>query len=819
MVKSLCTEAARAAPSVRQSGRSLVHIATIVLGLLVGLDSGLLVGLSGDPSLACAAAGGPSWLDVRDVGASGSDFEAQAATVAGSPQITVADVGDFRVGQDVMVSKGNRRFTPIQLWGTGEPYRNAKAAEDAVELRGYDGSAGSWAVFVLDIAPASQPAFRWTADLGRTWHDPVPITHGWQSLAHGVEVKLNPRDWQAGYVVAFGVRDQLVSRIEKIEGHVLTLADPANQTAADAIVRHDDTPALQAAIDQALKQRRNVYVSPGHYRLVRSVRIAKPDGLTIAGAGASRTVLDISDGEGACLSVFEGTEVTVRDVRMVGFMGFDERDRAGALNTRGAAAIWGQALKSCNAISIYGTQRALVENCHASRMSSECFVGASPSRTGARGGQSYSQSITYLRCSATDCARNAFNDVLCGAENTAVLQCRIVDVGGCAWEGASRFVKFVGNYVRNAGTVAMGNLGPANRDATYPELGAGQHLVADNVFEQTVPYGGCAIRSARGATQVIIRNNLFVNFGSSAIEASGYSGPRDYPPGNTLIAGNMIDMTCVEASSSPRIAVDISADDTHIGDNQIYVRGAVAAEVTAIRLCEPAVNVNVHDNLIRNCGLGLVTTRGRSGVLEVVDDRTFVRAAWPTGLPLARIQPQLCQGWGLAWLDGNDRPAGAVSVIESFDPQTLRFRLSAPRPMQAGDRFDVLVPALNWTIHDNIITGCGRPLVLDSYGSETSVVRANVITRDAATGVQTAVEIRGRFDLIGNRISGFDEDGAAALALWPGRLGEPCASVYRDNIIQRCSTALRENVPGLWSAAVTDGNSFIDCGAAPTTAP
>jgi hypothetical protein len=46
-------------------------------------------------------------------------------------------------------------------------------------------------------------------------------------------------------------------------------------------------------------------------------------------------------------------------------------------------------------------------------------------------------------------------------------------------------------------------------------------VIADNVFEQNTPYGGCAIRSASGATQVIIRNNLFVNFGSSAVEISG----------------------------------------------------------------------------------------------------------------------------------------------------------------------------------------------------------------------------------------------------------------------------------------------------------
>ena len=75
--------------------------------------------------------------------------------------------------------------------------------------------------------------------------------------------KLNQRDWESGYVIAFGARDQLVSRIEKIEGNVLTLADAANRTVKDAVVRHNDTFALQAAVDQALKEKRSVHVPRG----------------------------------------------------------------------------------------------------------------------------------------------------------------------------------------------------------------------------------------------------------------------------------------------------------------------------------------------------------------------------------------------------------------------------------------------------------------------------------------------------------------------------------------------------------------------------
>ena len=590
------------------------------------------------------------WLSVRDCGASGSTFSTTAATTSDSQQITVANIGDFRVGQGVMVSKCNIRYERTQMWSTGIPYvSDRRSVENSVEVRGYDGSAGSWVIYVLDIAPSSSPAFRWTDDLGHTWHPEVPITHGWQPLSGGVEVRLNQRDWESGYVISFGARDQLISRIEKIEGNVLTLQDKANRTVNDAVVRHNDTIALQEAVDRAIREKLNVHVPVGHYMLARTIRVSNAQAITIEGASSVDTILDINEGEGACFSLYEGTEVNIRNFRMIGFMGFDERDKAGELGTRGAKYIWGFGLKHCNGITISNTERVLVENCHASRMSGECFVAGGRSRGTAKPGESYSQWITYLRCSVTDSARNAFNNVYSSIENTSILNCRIVDVGGGSWEGASRFVKYIGNYMRNAGSVEMGNLGPPNREAEklnpqnrykmYPELGAGQHIIADNVFDSNTPYGGCAIRSRSGATQVIIRNNLFINFGSNAVETSGDTDATHYASANTIITGNIFDMTCVGQKSLSRTAINVSANDTIVSDNQIYVRGSVDSMVTAIRLREPALNVNVHDNLMRNCGVGIITERGRSSVGEVVDNRTFLRSNSPSGLPQDKNPP------------------------------------------------------------------------------------------------------------------------------------------------------------------------------------
>ena len=566
-------------------------------------------------------------------------------------------------------------------------------------------------------------------------------------------MRLNQRDWETGYVIALGALDQLISRIEKIEGKVLTLRDPANRTVKGAVVRHNDTLALQAAIDRALKEKRNLYVPVGHYRLARGLRVSNPAAFTIEGASAVDTVLDISEGEGACITLSEGTEATIRNFRMTGFMAFDERDKAGEMRTRGSTAVWGFALKHCNAITIGNTERVLVENCHGSRMSGECFVAGGRSRGAVKPGQSHTKKITYLRCSVTDSARNAFNDVMCGIENTDVLNCRIVDVGGNSWEGASRFVKFAGNYVRNAGPIGIGNLGPCNRDATYPDLGAGQTLVADNVFEGNICYGNCAIRTSRGSTQVIVRNNLFINFGSSGVEIGGGGYPDEFPAANTTVTGNIFDMTAVGQKSAPRTAITVGADDTVVSDNQIYVRGTNDAAVTGIRLREPAVNALVHDNLVRNCGVGLLGEAAQSVVGKVEDASTF--AVGSGTVPLG-WQPHLYRGWTLVWL--RDGKSAGTSEIEALEPLAQRFKLKQPRDMKAGDRFEVSPGSLNWAIHDNLITGCLRPVVLIAQGSDTSVLKDNVISRGGATEAKQAIQIlRGQFKTGGNLITGFEQ--------------------------------------------------------------
>ncbi len=762
--------------------------------------------------VAAAADDTPGWLNVRDCGASGSEFTTTATTTEASKQITVANVGDFKVGQEVMVSKCNPRLLDDHLWGPKAQYApgSGKPLKDIIDLRGLDETAGSWTAYILDVEPVDPPNFRWSDDIGRTWKPKAPITYDWQPLKGGLEVRFHKYDWAAGYTATFSARDQLVTMIDHIEGNVLTLRDATPRAAKEAQVRHADDLTLQAAIDRALKEKRNVYVPNGWYRLTRGLNVENAQGITLQGDSGEQTVLDISEGVGACVNLRNGTEVTVRNFRMVGNTGFAERDQAGSFSTWGSRYLWGQDLRTCFATATVGTERVLIENCHARRMSLEAFWSGGPSRSGLTEPKQYSKAITYLRCSAIDCGRNGFNNNDL-AENTSILYCRIVDVGGCAWEGASRFVKFIGNYVRNSGTVAIGNI--SSRDADVEVLPSGQHIVADNVFESNVPYGGCAIRSASGATPVVIANNLFINFNSSAIELTSATSPGyGLPASDSTVTGNMFDMTCVDGKPIGRTAIEVSQSGVIVADNQIYVRGAADAQVTAIRLHEPALGVNIHDNLIRGCGSGLTTTRAVSRVAEVIDRLTF--APGYGSVPIERRRSHRYQGWNLVWVSGG-QPI-AVSVIDSFDPETCRFKLKEPRDMKPGDVFEVYPPyGADWDIHSNTVSGCLRPITLDSYGSATSLFRDNTLDRGEATGIKQAVEVRGLFRLLGNRFYGFDEPGSAVLALFPDRFGKPLRSLYQGNLFEKCASVTSESQKGLWDASLSGGNTYLDCGTAP----
>lgn len=735
------------------------------------------------------------WLSVADCGASGSNFETTATVTAGSKEITVADPGDFQVGQGILLTRVNIRYDNPTLYGPGSPYGKSKPLGDAVEIRGYDGSAGSWLVYLLEVDGESPASFRWSDDLARTWKgNKVPITFDWQPLSNGIEVKFKRQDWKISHMVSFAARDQLTTTIEKIEGKTITLKDVPNRSYSGAAVRHHDTYALQAAIDRAVKEKRNLYFPAGYYRLAGSLRVSSGN-LTIQGQSAENVTLDIGDGVGACIALYGGKDVTVRNFSLVGHTGLAEA--AGSFRmVNGTDSFWACALKSCSAVTLASTERVLIENCHARRMASEAFYCQGASRTSTNEPAQMTRSLTWLRCSATDCAANGFNNND-ASENIYMLQCRVDGVGWHAYEGPARFIRLQNNYVRNAGPFTIGDW--SSRTEDLHKLGCGQAIVSGNVFEGIGRSEGIAVN--HGAGEVVISDNLFINYNGQAINASSYTVPTSYPSKNITITGNLVDMTSVGGKPRPCTAITVTACNTIVANNHVYVRGQTDPRVTALLIGEQALNAQVHDNLIENCGRGIVTTRLRPRVVQVVDDRTFVQE----GMPNEWEDSDCYRGWPIVWLRDN-KPEGQ-SVIEAFDPKTLRLKLKEPRPTKVGDSFETYPPyPSNWRLCRNTVTGCVSPVILDSYGSRVCEFRDNVVTRGGAQGVKEAVVVKGLFQLIGNHLSGFDEPGSIGLSLYPDRTGQPLPNLYLGNIVEHCAVPLGESVKDLWEAATREGN-------------
>jgi hypothetical protein len=754
------------------------------------------------------------WLNVKDMGATGSVFETNATATRGSDKITVVSTGDLEVGQQISITRCNIRYLKPTLWGPGEPYSTARALKDELEIRGYDGSGGSWLAYIIEIDNADPLTFRWKGDISKPWYGvKVPVTYEWQKLSGGSEIRFKRREWVPGNMITFSARDQLETTITKIDGNVLTIADASNNTTTEAIIRHIDRDAIQKAINIALEKNLNIFFPVGRYRIPGGLRVPNSKSIRIEGANAFTTVLDISDGDGSCLKLQGGTEVTIRNFSMVGHTGLNEAPLSFTMIT--GYGYWPNSLKGCNAIGMSGTERVLIENVHVSRMANEAFYAQGPARQGKKEPAQYQKSLTYLRCTVTDCAANAFNNND-RAENTSILYCRVDGAGWHAAEMPARFLRVIGSYFRNTGAITVGDM--SHRFEDLNELGCGQAFVCNNVFEGIGHCGGIAVNY--GSSQVVISGNIFVNFNGPAVTVSSVTvrpalpwykpdAPLDwgsYPSRSVVITGNIIDMTCTAENPVSRIGINVSASEVTIADNQIYVRGKADPLVTGIMLRDPALKLTVHDNLISNCGAGLITGRTSSRITQVNDKTSFNESS----LPLEWNFTHQYQGWNLLWI--SEGKVTGSSVIDSYDLSTFVFKLKSPYDMKVGDVFEVYSPGpALWSIHNNTITGCLKPVVLDNYGSEANSFYLNTIEKGGATGVKAAVTISGLYQLNDNQIIGFDEAGSCGLMLMPDRMGKALPNIYRDNLVQRCNIGTSESIPGLWKASLHEGNRFTNC--------
>jgi len=726
------------------------------------------------------------WVNAGDYGASGSGFETTGRIEADSKRITVTDVGDFTVGQGVVVYRANIRFVDARTYEPGQMYRH-QPIKDKVELRGFDGKETGWRTFVLDIDGEAPPTFRWSNDIANTWTTKVAITGDWQPLSDGVEVRLIAETWPKGQLVTFHARADLVTEITGIEGKILTLKDAATTSSDSARVRHHDRAAIERALTTALREQRNLFIPSGHYRLDRGLTVPTDASIWIEGENPEHTVLDISEGKHCIFRLSKSRNVTLRNMSLRGHTGKGEMP----LNFRRSdnTGFWTMNLKPCNAVSISGgAARTWIENVHASRMSSECFYAQGPMRHGLKPDpKHYQQALTYFRCSVTDVVFNAFNNNDL-ADNTDILYC-LVNGASNFWEGLARGINCIGNHVRNCDNYGtFGNT--RHRVESLNHLGTSQTIIAGNVFEGLEKGAdGRTSRGGRGptvvapATQVIITDNIFVNFSSGTALRIGVHPDPAYPSSHVTVSNNMIDLTAeADRNANLRTGIHVATSDVIVSNNQIYVRGDVDPNTTGILIAGSAAHVTVHNNIIRNCYHGIITGRASSSVAEVLSADTFLAGR---EIDKEWEYSHRYRGWFAHWLSGVN--AGTVSAFASFDAKALAFALTEPLLMNEGDRFAYYPGQANWHIHHNTISGCGRPVVLDSYGSDTSLFTDNIVTRGLATGVEQAMVVKGAFTVARNTFAGFDEPDSRALVIHPDPFGRAWANRSSDNVFRTCT--------------------------------
>ena len=178
--------------------------------------------------------------------------------------------------------------------------------------------------------------------------------------------------------------------------------------------------------------------------------------IRIEGANPETAILDISEGKYHALRLDGTKNVTVANLGMVGNSGW--RNWPLSFRRIDGGEFWSCNLRSTRAIAIgNGAEHTLIENVYASKMSGECFYAHGKYREGAQSKpECYQKSLTFHRCRVSDVMFNAFNNNDFG-ENTSILHCH-VDGASNFWEGPSRFIRVMGNQVRNCNHAPLSSL-------------------------------------------------------------------------------------------------------------------------------------------------------------------------------------------------------------------------------------------------------------------------------------------------------------------------------------------------------------------------
>ena len=682
---------------------------------------------------------GSVYLNPKDFGASGSDFTALGKIAGQTNLLELEETGDFQAGQWI-TAEGCFYHTYGMVNFEKAPYlsANQKPLENELEIKGLE-NAGNRQTFVFHFHGNKTVSWLAVDPKYQTWHVPeaavtrfwqwqgdhIPLAESWFELLDSVKVRFHFFDWKPGAILVLHVQNRLLAKIEKIEGNTLILDRCANRSAEHIRVRHHDQEPLQKCLDQAVKEKKGMLIPPGHYNLDRGLWVRDASAV-IAGSGPESTVIDVSQAHTAAFWVGGGREFVLKDLAVIGNTGYNELPCCRPFMTDSNYGFWPTANQQMEtfgsaALNLSGTEFVLCENLSVSRMASEALYLHGSDRGGTppfiqkehEGIESifhqYTKQCIFRRCRVFDCGFNAFNNNDF-AENTIIEGCHVENVGNFC-ENASRFTRIIGNYVYNAHTLS---LFPIQSPQEFS--GISQAIVIGNIFE-----GG---KQNRGlgmfGDEIIVSGNTLTGFSKeSAVDITG---------SKVVLSGNVIDLTRdSNGLEHQRDGVRVNGNCVIICDNQIGQRKTDKANVVGISICEASRNVLIHDNIIRNCTVGIrsglrmahrvhpedTTSCSWSGeyrrftvkICRVGEDGT-ITGMIPEYLLAAR---NLAGKWIAEDSAGKEHLIPELKMISgtelSFTPLSGTF--------QNGDELRLFPNDLNWNIHDNMILDCDLELLFD----------------------------------------------------------------------------------------------------------
>lgn len=547
------------------------------------------------------------WIDASDYGATGSTFTSEGTMHAGSDELELRDIGDFKPGQWI-TAQGCFYHTYGMLYNQAAPYlgKNQRKLDGEIEIDGLD-NADDHLIFIIHFF--ADNLFSWMAVDARyqtklktipvirkdwIWQgEKIPVTDKGFDLLGGVRIRFRKTDWRRGESISFHVRNRLLAKISGVRGNTLELDRKANCTCMLSRVKHEDNAALQTALDAAIAEKKSLFIPTGHYRLTDGLWIRNAS-VRIEGAGRVHTLLDVSEANTACFWIAGGREVTICKLGMTGHTGFLDLASNSSWTTATGFAFWPTAnqqmeVRGCAAINAVSTQHMLFEDLDISRMASEAIYLHGSDRTGKPPyiqhefeeftglDKQYQKTCIIHRCNGYDCAFNLFNNNDF-AEDTIISECRAEHVGNFC-ENASEFSRFTNNHVIDGSAITI--------------CARGNAVVSGNVFEGGITGGGISV----SAGNVIIENNIFKNYSKESPLWLFGEGP-------IIVRGNLIDLT--PSGNNPshvREAMVISAKNVMVSDN--HIEGGGQSDTGGFQITPSANRLFLHDNLISGCDFGM----------------------------------------------------------------------------------------------------------------------------------------------------------------------------------------------------------------------